>query len=230
MAENVITGFIINISDYEIYDQILTLLLPNNLKLTLIALGTKKILSKNARNISLLNQVEAEVFLARNINKISKLKKIISLYNFSWEDLTNKIFKIFLNYVNYQKDLKEDFYSLLIYLINHKDEEYQILLSKLLKLIFIDLGLKFYFNDCINCHNKFITIISIEYASLICSNCNDYKEKSYPLWFIKDFFYFFYDEDKLIFNDNKQKDWFYISLNLILIALIDKHAGYKIKI
>ncbi|MBO6021806.1 recombination protein O N-terminal domain-containing protein [bacterium] len=83
MAENVITGFIINISDYEIYDQILTLLLPNNLKLTLIALGTKKILSKNARNISLLNQVEAEVFLARNINKISKLKKIISLYNFS---------------------------------------------------------------------------------------------------------------------------------------------------
>ena len=109
MAENVITGFIINISDYEIYDQILTLLLPNNLKLTLIALGTKKILSKNARNISLLNQVEAEVFLARNINKISKLKKIISLYNFSWEDLTNKIFKIFLNYVNYQKDLKEDF-------------------------------------------------------------------------------------------------------------------------
>ena len=79
MAENVITGFIINISDYEIYDQILTLLLPNNLKLTLIALGTKKILSKNARNISLLNQVEAEVFLARNINKISKLKKIISL-------------------------------------------------------------------------------------------------------------------------------------------------------
>ena len=230
MAENVVTGFIIDILDYEVYDQILTLLLPSNVKLKLIALGSKKILSKNARNISLLNLTEAEVFLARNVNKISKLKKIISLYNFNWQDLTNNVFKIFLNYVNYQKELKEDFYNLLINLINHKDEEYQVLLSKLLKLIFIDLGLKFNFNDCINCHHKFVTIISIEYASLICNNCNNFKEKNYPLWFMKDFFYFFHNENKLSFVDKKQEEWFFKSLNQILIELIDKHGGYKINI
>ena len=224
MAENVVTGFIINILDYEVYDQIITLLLPSNLKLNLIALGTKKILSKNARNISLLNLVEAEVFLARSINKI------ISLYTFNWHDLTNNIFKIFLNYINYQKELKEDFYNLLIYLINHKDEEDRVLLSKLLKLIFIDLGLKFNFNDCINCHNKFVTIISIQYASLICNNCNNFREKNYPLWFMKDFFYFFHDENKLTFIDKKQAEWYYQALNQILIELIDKHGGYKINI
>ncbi|MBO6104250.1 recombination protein O N-terminal domain-containing protein [bacterium] len=82
MAAVILHGIIINVIDYDVYDQIITILLPSNLKVALISKGSRKILSKNGRLISILNQVEVSCFLASDIKKISKLKKIENCISF----------------------------------------------------------------------------------------------------------------------------------------------------
>lgn len=231
MAETVFQALVIDIHDFQVYDQIITVLLPSNLKYTLIALGTKKILSKNARHLSLLNEVEIEAFLSNDIHKISKLKKVISLSNFSWELFKKKFIRLFLRYVNEASELNRNFYTLFFQLIFLNDEniEDEIILCILKKNIFLDLGLNFNFTSCGICNSKHVSIISIENSSLICKNCNDYKEKIYPIWFLKNFYYFFYDPNKISFDDEKQKKIFFDTLSKILSELIEKHGGFKCK-
>lgn len=231
MSETVFKALIINISDFNIYDQIITVLLPSNNKYSLIALGTKKILSKNARHISLLNEVEIEAFLSNDPKKISKLKKLISITSFPWELLTSKVFQNYLSYLNYSTEFKCDFYSLFNYLLEltkMKVDE-NIIFSVLLKFIFIDLGLSFNFKSCAICKSKYVSIVSIENSSLVCKNCNDFKERIYPLWFLKNFYYFFYNNNKIKFNDKNQEKTFYYWINQILEDLIEKHGGFKCK-
>ena len=82
MAAVILHGIIINVIDYDVYDQIITILLPSNLKVVLMSKGSRKILSKNGRLISILNEVEASCFLANDLKKISKLKKVESCVSF----------------------------------------------------------------------------------------------------------------------------------------------------
>lgn len=74
MASELIKGIVIKSQDFEQKDKIITILTENEI-LTFIALGVKKIESKNRVALELGNLIEAEIFRARLQGKLSKLKK-----------------------------------------------------------------------------------------------------------------------------------------------------------
>lgn len=69
-----LTGFVINKLDYGAEDEIVSIFSRYEV-ITLIALGTRKMKSKNRVALQIGNFVEIEYFRARLSNKISKLKK-----------------------------------------------------------------------------------------------------------------------------------------------------------
>ena len=75
MTEQV-TGIVIKKLDYMAEDEIITILTNDEL-LSFIALGTRKITSKNRNALGLGNIINAEIFRARLTNKLSKLKKAV---------------------------------------------------------------------------------------------------------------------------------------------------------
>ena len=71
-----LTGIVIKKLDYMADDQIITVMTDSEL-VTFIALGTKKMKSKNRVALDYGNLVNVEIFRARLSNKLSKLKKAV---------------------------------------------------------------------------------------------------------------------------------------------------------
>ncbi len=76
MSQTITKGFLIARLDHGIFDEIITFIDDYGNKFVCLAKGTKKIYSKNARNLQIGNYCEFIFFLAREINKISKLVKV----------------------------------------------------------------------------------------------------------------------------------------------------------
>lgn len=74
MATSFALGLVIKIVDYGATDQVVTILTAQE-KLSFIALGVRKMTSKNRIAIGLGNLIEIEFFKARLQNRLSKLKK-----------------------------------------------------------------------------------------------------------------------------------------------------------
>ena len=229
MAAVILHGIIINVIDYDVYDQIITILLPSNLKVALISKGSRKILSKNGRLISILNQVELSCFLASDIKKISKLKKIENCISFDWNYLSNQAWQIYLDYLAKTPEVKQDFYQFYFILddmVKNKLAE-NLCICYVYRLIFEDLGLYFNFTKCIVCGKSMIHILSTELCSVVCKWCNPYHEVSYPQWFLLNFYYFMKHQDyKIKFNHEDEAIFFYNSVKEILRKLLLIHGGY----
>lgn len=75
MSESIIKGYVVNRIDYQQNDEIITILDENGNRIPVISLGSRKITSKNGRNLFLGNYCEFEIFMARVDNKVSRLKK-----------------------------------------------------------------------------------------------------------------------------------------------------------
>lgn len=73
MAAEKEVGLVIKMMDFEDYDKIVTILTSDSL-VSFIALGVRKLESKNRVALQLGNLVEVELFKARLTNKLSKLK------------------------------------------------------------------------------------------------------------------------------------------------------------
>jgi len=67
-------GIVIKQINYDDFDQIVTILTDTEL-ITFIALGVRKMTSKNRVALQLGNVIEVELFRARLKNKVSKLKR-----------------------------------------------------------------------------------------------------------------------------------------------------------
>ena len=74
MSEQKYVGIVIKISDYDEFDQIVTLLTFDEV-IPFIARGVRKINSKNRVALQLGNVIEIELFRARLSGKVSKLKR-----------------------------------------------------------------------------------------------------------------------------------------------------------
>ncbi len=74
MAESNVTGIVIKIFDYDDFDQIVTVLTRDEV-VPFIAMGVRKLKSKNRVALQLGNLVELELFRARLAGKVSKLKR-----------------------------------------------------------------------------------------------------------------------------------------------------------
>ncbi len=92
MAETIAKGYVTKITDYRVFDQIVGLLLENGQKHSLIALGARKINSKNARHLMVGNFNEFEFFASRAAERIGKLKRTVAIAAIDWKIYDYKSF------------------------------------------------------------------------------------------------------------------------------------------
>ena len=72
MSESVIKGYLIAKQDYRDSDEVITFIDENGVKYSCLSLGSRKIESKNGRNLFLGNFCEFEIFLNQmNILKMN---------------------------------------------------------------------------------------------------------------------------------------------------------------
>lgn len=97
MTEQLI-GIVIKKVEFNADDEVITILCEDEI-VSFIALGTRKITSKNRVALDLGNIIQAEVFRARLKNKLSKLKKAILIKQppVMTSDTANVLFEIMKN-------------------------------------------------------------------------------------------------------------------------------------
>lgn len=78
MEINKASGFVIRKMDFSANDEIVTILTSDDI-FTFVALGTRKLKSKNRVALQIGNCIEIDFFKARLTNKLSKLKKAVTL-------------------------------------------------------------------------------------------------------------------------------------------------------
>lgn len=179
MSEIVTKGYLLNQSDYEIFDEIITFINEHGNIFSCIALGVKKIKSKNARHLKMGSLLEFNFFMSRSLEKIGKLKKVVSLEEISFDFSTNHAllilnqlyflgkptsinsFQKYQDCINLIKDIDDIDISLVFIFLN-----------------FINLnGIHLEFSKCVNCSSKKIYNFSEYKMGFVCYKCNDEKIK-----------------------------------------------------
>jgi recombinational DNA repair protein (RecF pathway) len=79
MGLTIAKGYLLARTPYRIFDEIITILTSNGARIALLALGTRKLQSKNARNLFFGHLLEFSFFAARTSKKVSKLKSVHTL-------------------------------------------------------------------------------------------------------------------------------------------------------
>lgn len=188
MSEIITRGYLIEKSDYQTFDEIITFINEFGNRFVCLAQGTKKIESHNARNLQLGNYCEFQFFLARNENKISKLMKVNAIDKVSWPNFRQSLITLnsLANQLIYPNINNFKFYEQMRkYAIDHNVNDAKaelIILRNYCKLTGIDLHVE----DCVICHNHHIKTISFQNHGLICGQCfNQNKTHLFSLEFSK---------------------------------------------
>ncbi len=175
MAEIITRGYLIDIKEYATFDHIITFINEYGNKFTCISLGSRKIASKNRNSIQLGNLNEFEFFLARDENKISKLKRSVLLEQSIWPN-HNLPFYLLNDVVNkLEPNIKVfEFYKEFINILNNKQSVYDddIIILLMLKEVTNLSGIAPVLSECVICKSKKISSISFEQKGLMCSNCS----------------------------------------------------------
>lgn len=175
MLSNKINGYLLHQSDFNLYDQILTYITEDGFIKTFYALGVKKINSKNSRSIKIGNYVQIEFFNATNINKISKLKKIVSIREINLEKSKNLTLLIMNGIIFIQKYIDKNifkYYQEILVMINRNYNDYFLSIFTITKFC------SYFYKHL----NKFKTINYIYYDNLI--NKNSLKLNNNELEFL----------------------------------------------
>lgn len=174
MSEIKTNGFLIYRQDFQLFDEIISFINEHGNIFSVIALGTKKILSKNSRNMFYGCLSEFMFFASRDIdNKLGKLKKVVILENNI--DISTRTPLLLLNSIIYKNKIKGiSIYNELINLIRmlkEFDKEYDnILIVNILIKVTKFLGIKLNLNGCSNCGNKNIYSFSNDEFGFVCKN------------------------------------------------------------
>lgn len=170
-------GYLIKADEYNVFDNIVTFINEHGHKFVLIALGTRKIVSKNANALRIGNLNEFEFFHARNENKISKLKRVITLIEAKWPNYNKSFFLLNelvekLTYPN--KDNYEFYNEMLPYTQQDSVSDKKIILMLLMKFCKLS-GIDLWVDNCVKCGNSKIQTISFKNHGLICNMCFNSK-------------------------------------------------------
>jgi DNA repair protein RecO (recombination protein O) len=79
MAETIYHGYLIKKSSFQTFDEIVIFLIATGQKIPCISMGSRKITSKNARNLFVGSYLEIQIFQSRSDEKLSKLKKVTTI-------------------------------------------------------------------------------------------------------------------------------------------------------
>ncbi|GMO14523.1 MAG: hypothetical protein Ta2E_04960 [Mycoplasmoidaceae bacterium] len=111
MAESIIDGYLINKFLFKGFDEIVTFIDKKGIRYSCISLGSKKIESKNARNLFLGSYIEFQIFKSRFENKLSKLKKATLLKETDWKIESDKSFIVLTNCISRVKYTSKEFFD-----------------------------------------------------------------------------------------------------------------------
>lgn len=176
MSLTISNGYIIRLIDFQVFDQIVTILFENGTKASLISLGSKKINSKNARNLVVGNFNENEFFLARNKDKIGRLKKTVIIKSIDWKAHDYLSFNVLNDYIYFGNDQGIQTFLLykkiLEFILDKHYSDSTILIALLSHIIRIN-GLQINSLKCFNCNENKNLLISLYYSSWICKKCKN---------------------------------------------------------
>lgn len=223
MSETIMSCYLLRQEDSNTFDSIITVLLKNNQIINLYANGTRKILSKNSRNLIYGDLLEIEFFKSRSTNSLSKLKKIKSIDNTKpinyWND---GLYVLNQFIIEHNKYFNFNLYESYITNMSNLDDESGLIYS-LFKIITWS-GALINLDCCSVCHSKIIKTISINKMGYLCSSCsNKYNEYIHSTSFNKMFIDLKYDNLENI-NEFKNKK----EIINFLKSYIDKNVGFKI--
>ncbi len=188
MAAKILQGYLIDKVDYADNDEIITFLDTNSNKHTCISFGSRKIQSKNGRNLFLGNYCNFEFFESRNPSKMSRLKSCKAINRVDWRMAFFRPFNILCECVKQTQDNQYlyTFYKwMLETFVSNTYSEKELILIILHKFCLI-IGLNLEINKCIECGNKIIKTISFKKHGMICVNhFNSKVDKYFDINFCK---------------------------------------------
>ncbi|QZX48837.1 DNA repair protein RecO [Mycoplasma sp. E35C] len=220
-------GYLIDYFDYAEFDQIIKVLFEDNSLISLIALGTKKILSKNGRYITIGSLHNFEFFQSRSVERLSKLKKIHPIDTKDATISESLPILVMNEYISKKKGLLEanyfNFYDDVINFVNNKTYSNEtIIIYILLNIIKIE-GLGYDLTKCGYCNNKQVITLSFKDMVGVCEKCAyKYNEFLYNKSFMTNFFSLIY-KTSYEFSALEHKQ--YISLIKGLAKSIYHNAG-----
>lgn len=228
MAEIITKGYLIAKQDFETFDEIITFINDFGNKFVALAKGTRKIESKNGRNLQLGNYCEFQFFLARDINKVSRLVKANVIRSIEWPNYRQSLITLnsLANQLIYPNKKNYEFYDSLLPIASNKtmpDTQAElIVLARYCKLTGIDI----YVDDCVICHKHHIKTISFKKHGLICGQCSINEKESYPLPFSKLVYHLFKGEyDKM----EQYQDYYHDLIIRLKQYITDNNGTYFAK-
>ena len=172
MSESVIKGYLIAKQDYRDSDEVITFIDENGVKYSCLSLGSRKIESKNGRNLFLGNFCEFEIFMARSEEKVSKLKKAKVIEPADWRLELYQPFNLLCEATNKSSTKRfnlYDFFSNMLKLIKSNEyTEKELILITLHKFCLIN-GINLHVDSCVECGAKIIRTISFKKKGLVCN-------------------------------------------------------------
>lgn len=228
MAETISKGYLIYRQDYELFDEIIAFINEYGNIFTLIALGTKKILSKNSRNLFYGCLSEFSFFASRDIdNKMGKLKKVVLLENKL--NLSTRVPLILLNHIIYKNRIKgEDSFgtiSRISFLLEKYDFNYdEVLIIDILITSCKLLGIEIMLENCSICFSKQIYSFSYDDFGFVCKKHfnQNYKVNSSSIKLIYYVYKKYYKQANQFDNVVKK------SVIRMLVDFINLKAGFNL--
>lgn len=203
MALDKITGVVISKMNYSDHDEIVNLITQRG-KISIIALGTRKPNSKNSLNLQLYSIVEAEIFFAKFVGKMSKLKKSIALHNFDFHQSNNLRLVPYLEMIfDNSEKINKIFLEKYIYFLNSVEKHYD---AKLITWLLANSPLfdsyKQHHDHCVVCSsNQMLQDFEFTEGGMLCEK-HAKKQKNTQL--LMAYYYLFSDVHKYIKNSNYQ--------------------------
>lgn len=235
MSLVVTKGYLIARYDYSTFDEILVFLNNFGNKFTCIALGTRKINSKNSRALFFGNYLEIEMFYS-NSDKLSKLKKVVAINQIGFEYSSNLAFFTIGDILASMKELNKDWFSfyqdvLIKILMNYDQYELSVYIYfTFIQKIFKSINL----TKCNHIATKTTFGYSFSKKSFVCTTCFPTVKPltKEEIQVFKDIFDNKQDINKIFFCKKYNINWkdFYLKLHYSFKELINKiNQSYKSK-
>ncbi len=187
--EVITKGYLIDKQDYQDFDEIITFINEYGIKFTAFSAGSRKINSKNGRNLNIGNLLEFQFFHASAPDKLSRLKKVTTT-TYLEEHLKLSYSLHILN--DYYKKIEVmeqlewfELYQHVIMNIINDANDYLLMLYICINIYKL-CGYLFRFDKCCICETTYhLLAVDIYKQSTVCSGCAKeikYLESTINIW------------------------------------------------
>ena len=177
--ESIITGVVVKRIDVDDFDQVITLITPKEV-LSFIALGVRKITSKNRVALQLGNVIEAEIFRARLNGKLSKLKRavLVKQVDIKEGDNANVLLEM-IRYLSKVKRSTNELFSSIIKSFDNLGQDFNHQVKTFLVASTLHVfGLEQNYHSCVECdRNDLIDDFRFFKGGFLCKH-HSYKSRS----------------------------------------------------